>query len=378
MTMPRVALLLNFIPPYRIPVFEALQARVRDLRIFISTPIEPNRCWPVKWGNLDVVVQRNVTLAKRWSHPRGFSDDIWVHVPYDTLPQLWKFAPDVVISGELGVRTCFAAAYTAVRRRGRLVIWATLSEETERQRGRLRERVRRAVLPRADAVLVNGRSGARYIAGFGVRPDRIRIVPQTVDVAEFSRVPRRCSAGDCRVLLFVGRLVERKGLLQLIDALRRWADVNPARRVELRLVGDGPQAPALAAVPVPANLTVRLLGDLPYEDLPQEYAAADAFVLPTLADEWGLVVNEAMAAGLPVLGSRYSQAVEELVVDGENGWWFRPDDPGELFAVLDRTLHLTPAQLRAMGDAGRQRALQVGPSDVADRIAEVVTCLSPT
>ena len=48
-------------------------------------------------------------------------------------------------------------------------------------------------------------------------------------------------------------------------------------------------------------------------------------VFPTLADEWGLVVNEALAAGVPVLGSLYSQAVEELVRDGENGWTFRPD-----------------------------------------------------
>lgn len=375
--MARVALLVNFIPPYRVPVFEALQKRVSALRIFISTPLEPDRRWPVRWGDLDVVVQRNLMVVKRWTHPRGFSDNTCVHVPYDTLAQLWKFAPDVVISGELGARTCLAAAYTMVRRRGRLVIWATLSEETERKRGLLRERVRRVLLPRADAVLVNGRSGARYVARLGVPSERIRIVPQTVDVAEFSAIPRKCSPSQTRVLLYVGRLVERKGLLQLISALSRWADRHPLRAVELRLAGDGPLEQAIARTTTPPNLTVRLLGNVRYEELPQHYGEADLFVLPTLADEWGLVVNEAMAAGIPVLGSRYSQAVEELVTDGENGWLFYPDDRDQIYTVLDHALGLDDARLRTMGEAARARALLVSPSDVADRIAEVVTCLSP-
>jgi glycosyltransferase involved in cell wall biosynthesis len=99
---------------------------------------------------------------------------------------------------------------------------------------------------------------------------------------------------------------------------------------------------------------------------------ADIFVLPTFEDEWGVVVNEAMTAARPVLGSVYSQAVEELVVDGMTGWRFRPDCPSELDAVLTRVLDTPSEELLRIGAAARERALQLAPAIVADRIADII------
>src|SRR4051812_18741982 len=92
--MSRVALLVNFVPPYRLPLFEALQARVGQLRVFASTPMEPNRSWSVNWGSLDVRPQRTFTLQKRWRDASGYADLGYVHLPYDTFAQLKRFAPD--------------------------------------------------------------------------------------------------------------------------------------------------------------------------------------------------------------------------------------------------------------------------------------------
>jgi len=370
--MPRVALLLNFIPPYRVPVLEALQDRVKDLRVFISTPLEPGRDWPVAWGSLDVVLQRTVTVRTHSPHPAGFEDEQCVHVPYDTFPQLCRYAPEVVISGELGVRTCMACAYRAFRSTGRLIIWATLSEQTERNRGRVRERLRRGVLPRADAVLVNGRSGARYVARFGVSPHKIRILPQTVDVQAFSAAPQPSCPRGSRPLLYVGRFVERKGLVPFICALSQFAERHPARRLQFWLAGDGPDRRRLEQLSIPSNLTLRFLGSVAYEQLPRVYGDAGVLVLPTLADEWGLVVNEAMAAGVPVLGSLYSQAVEEMVIDGVNGWTFYPDQPTSVERALARVLNTSSEELARIGAAAQTRAAQVTPADVADRMMEAI------
>ena len=74
---------------------------------------------------------------------------------------------------------------------------------------------------------------------------------------------------------------------------------------------------------------------------------------PTLADDWGLVVTEAMASGLPVLGSIYSQAVEELVRDGESGWLFRPDSSDDVEAKLNSALTTSAERSRDMGAAAR-------------------------
>ena len=78
------------------------------------------------------------------------------------------------------------------------------------------------------------------------------------------------------------------------------------------------------------------MGYAAHDSLPTIYGSAGALVLPSLFDEWGLVVNEAMASGLPVLGSRYSQAVEEMVTDGRTGWCFDPLRPATVADALDK------------------------------------------
>ena len=128
----RVALLTNFVPPYRVPLFEALAARVGALRVFVSTPMERDRTWAPVWGRLDVAVQRSISFRRRWRHPHGFEDTTQVHVPWDTLGRLARFRPDAVISGELGARTLFAALHGLAHPRVPLLPWLTLSEVTER------------------------------------------------------------------------------------------------------------------------------------------------------------------------------------------------------------------------------------------------------
>ena len=367
----RAAVLVNFIPPYRVPVFEALQRRVGDLRIFVSTPVEANRTWPAHWGGLDVVVQRNLTIGKVWRHPSGFRDQGYVHVPYDTFQQLRSYRPDVILSGELGLRTVLSAAYKRRHPATRFVIWATLSEHTELRRGRLRRALRPWLVRQADAIIVNGASGGRYLQGLGTASERIVPVPQTIDTRLFARcVPRR-NGGPLR-LLFVGMLVERKGLAGFVRGLAAWAGPRAGMPVELVLAGDGPERGVLEGVALPAHVSLRFLGDQPYASLPACYEQADALVLPTLDDEWGLVVNEAMAAGLPVLGSLFSQAVQELVLEGDTGWTYMPDQPETLAAALDRLAAASPAVRRAMGERARARLAQLSPEAVAGRIAEVL------
>jgi glycosyltransferase involved in cell wall biosynthesis len=85
-----------------------------------------------------------------------------------------------------------------------------------------------------------------------------------------------------------------------------------------------------------------------------------------------VVVNEAMAAGLPLLASVHSQAVEELVRDGLEGWLFHPDRPEEMYAALDRAFATLPEELARMRQAARDRIRRVTPDFVADLFARVV------
>ena len=374
--LPRVALLTNFVAPYRVPLFEALRNRVGQLRVFASTPVEPNRTWKSYRGGLDVTIQRTITLRKRWRDAAGFTDVGYVHLPYDTLAQLRRFRPDAIISSELGLRTALAAFYKRLYGNVRLVVWATVSEHTESDRGFLRSLIRPRLLRYADAVLVNGASGARYVTKLGVPHERVTLAPYTTDVAAFQSARHVAAASPMIRLLFAGMFVERKGLLPFLSALRRWADAHPDCPVQFTIAGDGPLRPRLEAFDAGAHLNVRILGAVDYQRLPDLYASADIFVLPTLADEWGVVVNEAMAAGLPVLGSRHSQAVEELVADDETGWTFTPENEDTILQALDRALPTTADVRQHMGTRARQRVLELTPDRVADQIATAL-CLSP-
>jgi glycosyltransferase involved in cell wall biosynthesis len=368
----RVVFLTNFLPPYRLPVLRALSAHVLSLKTFVSTKMEANRNWGSDWDGLKVDVQKCFTRKKLDKHPSGFTQETYVHLPYDTLPKLAKFRPDVVISGEMGARTAQAVLYRMAVPSSRLIIHADLSEHTELGRGGLRVTLRRWMVRHADAVIVNGNSGAKYVESLGVTSAKIFHVPYATDTRFYVGERHAQKSSNPTRLLHVGQLIERKGIVPFLDKLAAWGIQHPERKLELTLVGTGPLSAQIAAMKTPANLEVKLVASKSYAEMPELYSQADIFVLPTLADSWGLVVNEAMAAGLPVLGSRKSQAVEELVVDGKTGWTFDPDNSASVDSVLDSALSADPVSRGIMGRTARQAATKLTAQFVAEQVANAI------
>lgn len=360
-TNVRVAFLTNCIPPYWTSTFSSLADRVRELRIFLSTPMEGNRDWQPEWGDLRVTVQRCWTYTANRRHELGFSDEVWRHIPYDTIPVLIRNRPDVVLSAQLGFRTLQAAVYRKLRPKSRLVVWTPLSEHSEKGLSPARTMQRKALLKVVDAALVNGTSGRRYLLDLGVPHERIFPLPYCAEIAPHLTLPLRRDPRVSRRLLYVGQLVDRKGLLPFLTVLMEWLGDHPAEEIEFWIAGEGPLRSTLEKFPVSSQLKMRFLGSVAYAKLPDVYALGGIMVFPTLADEWGVVVNESLAAGLPVLGSKYSQAVEELVADGVTGWTFRPDHRDELYAALDRAMTAPEGQLEEMRRMGRKRIQVLRP-----------------
>ncbi len=335
-----VVSLTNCLTPYSVHTYTALAKRVKKLTILISTPMESNRNWELEANDLDVRVQRTTTFRRPWRHDAGFTDTVHIHMPRDTIGLLRQLRPDVVISGEFGVRSLLSAVYSTRVRRTPLILEARLSEHTEKGRGWSRLMLRKWLLKQATCVIVNGESGRRYLSGLGFDSERVFDVPYSHPPSVFDRCQVERSRENAHRLLYVGQLIERKGVLPFVAAVDRWAEKHPERAIELDVVGSGPQEGQLRAMRHPQNFTVRIVGEWPYNKLAELYATAGILALPTLADEWAMVVNEAMAAGVPVLGSLYSMAVEELCRDGENGWTFRPDVAAERDSAIDRACPL--------------------------------------
>jgi len=352
-----VVFLTNFIPPHQIPLLQELACRVRKLTVLLSTPMEANRSWMADWGDLDVQVQRTITWHRSWRHAVGFSEDNYVHLPWDTVFRLKSLAPDVIISGQLGMRSLLSICYRRFAKNSRLVLLLGLSEHTERGRGRIA--LRKWLLRRCECVVINGRSGQRYIESLGVEPSRIYRYPYAASPIFYEQGSAFRAPEIAHRLLYAGRFADIKGVLPFLNALRSWAEAHRDRAVDLDLIGGGPLERAIADFRMPNNVRLELHGMMDYEQLPAAFQKRGIMVLPTLADEWALIVNEALAAGLPVLGSLYSQAVEDLCIEGINGWTYRPDVGNEMEQALDRALSTTCEELNRMRHAARESVANV-------------------
>jgi len=347
-----VVVLTNFLRKLHVDVLEQVQRRVGKLTVLLSTPMEPDRNWDPAWGDLDVVVQKNWTIVRKWKHSSGFAEDNFIHLPYDTLTQLRRLKPDVVVSFELGFRTLLASHFT---RRSRLPLIAigNMSEAIERERGWGRRQLRKLLVPRVDCFTFNGPSCRRYLESLGINDQRLAHFPYFYDQDKVFQGERSFSNNGPQRLLFSGNLTRRKGIGPLVNALSSWASRHPQRKLELRVCGAGPEVGHFQKE-LPANLVVDLWGACSGEQLATSYGWADICLFPSLADEWGLVPIEAFASGCPVLGSLAAQSMEVYGKEGWNGWFYETSDPQGLEEALDRALAVKTEDLFEMSGRCRE------------------------
>jgi len=222
--------------------------------------------------------------------------------------------------------------------------------------------------------VVPGSSALEYVRRM-TGTENIFIAPNAVDIHLFSAQsaaarmnPRlRVELGlPDHFFLYVGRLVRAKGVLDLLEA---YASLKPQIRNELGLVfaGDGPlRAELEAAAQFIFPGRVQFAGFVQRDELASYYALAETLVLPTYSDTWGMVVNEAMACGLPVICTRIAGCAADLV--RSNGLLISPSNISELGAAMQEMA--AESRLRARMSAESRRLIQnYSPEYCAEGIA---------
>ncbi len=237
----------------------------------------------------------------------------------------------------------------------------------------------RGIFSLGDAVMVSSSGGVEYLKSLGFSSDRIFLVPTAVDndwwTEQASKVDRNAVRAtwsipmDATVALFCAKLQRWKGPLDLLEAFAR-ANVPNSYLV---YAGDGPERRNLESKATELGLAdrVRFLGFVNQSQLPASYSAADLFVLPSLFEPFGLVVNEAMLCGLPVAVSDRVGAKFDLVLPDENGYVFPAGDVDALAGILRKILP-DPEKRARMGAAARRRMETWSPRSYADSIVRAV------
>lgn len=219
-----------------------------------------------------------------------------------------------------------------------------------RTRAWLHRRLERLALAQADAVIVTTPELQAHVARRARSPEAVHLLPNAVDAAAFRPVERPPALVP--TVLYVGRLAPEKNLQTLVDAL---AKLRGRRDVSLRFVGDGPLRAALAAEAERAGVRLELSPVVDHARLPQVYAAADVFVLPSLTEGHAKVLLEAMSCGLPCVASNVG-GNRTVIVDGHTGLLVDPGDAGALADAIDRVL-TDRALARRLGEAARKEVV---------------------
>jgi glycosyltransferase involved in cell wall biosynthesis len=309
----RLAILINQVAPYRVPLLARIGERFES-HVFVGM-LEPNRDWgsvPKRLVAVEVRQSWGGRFAMRTPGEEGTFDLKWVHINPGYLVDLIRTRPDAVISAEIGFRTLCALAYGSLFRKP-VWIWWGGTPHTERKQGLVRRILRHVVARWASHWITYGNEATAYLNSIGVQASGIVQIQNCVDETIYARpVEPAVALNPHPVLLHVGQLLQRKGLSQLFHAAARLQ--AQGFNFSLLLVGGGPEKGALEALANRLGLrNLHFMQPRPSEQMPGIYRCADCLVFSTLEDVWGLVVNEAMWSGLPVISSIYAGCTSELV-----------------------------------------------------------------
>ena len=280
---------------------------------------------------------------------------------------LQNAAPDIVaVAGWASAES--AAALLWARRHDVPVVMMSESQIDDASRSTLREWAKGRIVRLADAAFVGGPPQAAYAARLGMPKDRIALGYNVVGNAHFearSDAVRADPTSRARYglpgsyLLASARFINKKNLSALITA---HGAVHRTGGPELVILGDGEERAAVetarTAHPTPSR--VHLLGFRSYDDLPTFYGLAEGFAHVSTVEQWGLVINEAMAASLPVIASDRCGATRSVIEDGVSGIATTPDPPA-LETALARLEALGPEGRAQMGAAARKAISAWGP-----------------
>lgn len=378
--METIVLITNIPTPYRVPLFNELNAALRNrgrkLHVIFGAPTYARRNFQIDPATFEFehtfldasLIQRNDSEKTTFLY-KGLSRVLNEINPSKIIVS--GFSP---ATGKIFLRN--ALRVMTFRKATPFIIWNGSIEDTYRPEGVLKRTFRMFLARRASAAIAYGSRAKEYLVKLGLPASRVFIGINTVDTTFFSRATEKARqknkssnpSGPSTVqhLLSISYLSPRKNGRQLIELMRTIHATD--KNVVLDLVGDGSEREALEQLAREYGIAenVRFHGHLQKEALPELMANATLLLFQTDFDIWGLVLNEAMAAGLPVICSPNAGASADLIREGETGF------------VLDfnQTDQVAAKVLSLLNDPGECQRIGAGASGYMARFATLQNSVS--
>lgn len=369
MSQVRAVILTEIISPYRVPVLNVVASDPDiDLWVLFFAETEKRRQWIVPREQLTCKHQ----VLPGWVWQRGDAEPFYLN---STVPrELMRTEPDVVICDGCRHPAALLSLGWAKVYRKRFALWSESTLLDHRGHHWLVEVYKRWFVRQCSEYLAFGTASRQYLLSLGAESSQIWMAPNAVDNDHFHKASRewrkrklefkRSRGYPSFLFLYVGRLLNDKGVADLLEAFR---SLEGGSGVGLVLVGDGSDRAQYERYVQYHGLTnVWFTGFVQQDELPRYYGIADCLVFPSHSDPWGLVVNEAMASKLPVIASHAPGATADLVREGQNGFIYQAGNVSQLIDRMNRVLKMTAADRLRMG----RRSFQIVQAFSTERCAQ--------
>lgn len=365
----KVALVTVAPTPYYTPILNAVASRVRLHVIYVDRGRASGKGRSL-WSDFDDPWGQKPEFDHTFMPSlqiRLGRADFQTQVALGSSRLLRRLAPDVLVAHSWGPQMVEPLLWA--RATGRpTVMWVESTRHSGLLRGRLSTRVRRGIVGLADAYLSNGIEATDFVQWLGASPTSVTTSCLPSALAQrLATMPRAETAVESPTkFLFVGRLVDLK---RPLDLARAFVSSPLLEGSTLTMVGDGPLRNELEAIAA-GSARVRLHGRLEGEALARAYLEADVLVVPSSREVWGLVVNEALAAGLYVIASDGVASTRDLL-DDEVGVVVDADDQRALAHAMGAATQVE--QSAAARQARRDRVKGCTVTGFADDLMTAAT-----
>lgn len=371
---------------YRIPVYKALDNLcMHKLTVIYNGEVVPQRCKDKLFavlGSRAIPMKGEVRIGKK--HQLGVANKgIRIPIQKNLIKTIKDTTPDVLISDGFFQWTYAPLLIRMNKWRDvKHIMCYEKTPHTERNAPKWRLGYRKFVSRWIDAIDCNGSLTEEFITGklgyrkplaFGhMAADTMGIAENVENTTEEEvQALREKHQLNGLIFMYVGRIIPLKGIMELLHA---WKEAN-LDDASLLMVGEGHQRQEAETFIKENDIdNVVFTGAVNYDDLGPYYKVADCFIIPTLEDNWSLVVPEAMAAGLPIACSIYNGCHPELV-HPENGWTFDPLNIQHTAETL-KTISDNRSYLKEMGEESRRIVANHTPEHAAKALYDM--CLRLT
>ncbi len=320
----KLTVVTEIIAPYRIPVFNRIAERLgENFKVFFMSATCSGRQWEIPYSkikfNYEVLRGVNLNFRSKRPNPTYWNPGIGA--------ALKRFGPDSIVIGGYHHLSSYLVWRYAKLNSARFFLWCESTVHDQHSNRFWVQKLKRAFIRSCDAYLVPGTASIDYLKSQGATNDFFN-APNSVDDELFgsdSHSEEERSAFRQKfnlpqfVILFVGRLSPEKNIPLALNAIRN-VQIK-GLQVGFVVLGDGPYRKQYEAQAKQLGVEhIRFLGFQEQEQLPDYYRNSDLLILPSESEPWGLVVNESLGCGLPVLSSKKVGCAPDLIIEGQTGY----------------------------------------------------------